>query len=387
MTIRTASTAPGVDEFARTIADIAQALESPKDADTRIAHVLTLIGTLVPNDRCAILRRAADGHMRVIRVPQARGGDADLTALLEILLHFTAGDAEGHRPFQSSAHLAVPVIGCDEIIGVLLVERNEGDDFDAHHLRCLTAVASQLGSYLILEKLQEESARTARFREEFIGVIGHDLRNPVSAILTGAHALLKRNTLPAGDAAIATRIAASAQRVAHMIEDLSDFTRGRLSGGIRIARKQGNLRDICGRVVEELQIARPGCSIVLRANGELTGHWDAGRLSQVLSNLLGNALEHGAPDAPVRVELSGDTEAVTIHVTNQGRTIAPDELTVLFEPFRRGRGTDSSPRRGLGLGLYIVERIVSAHGGTVTATSRESEGTRFSVTLPRGAAR
>jgi signal transduction histidine kinase len=384
MKVRSARTALGVDDFARTIADIAQALESPKDADPRIAHVLALIGTLVPNDRCAILRRAADGQTHVIQVPAADDENPNLTALLESLLHFTEGDAEGHRPFQSSAHLAVPVIGCDEIIGVLLVERDTGDDFEAHHLRCLTAIASQLGSYLILEKLQEESARTARFREEFIGVIGHDLRNPVSAILTGAHALLKRNTLSAADAAIARRIATSSQRVAHMIEDLSDFTRGRLGGGIRIVRGAANLRDICGRVVEELQITHPGSSIVLRANRDLSGEWDADRLSQVVSNLLSNALEHGTPGTPVRVELSGHSNAVTIQVVNQGRTIAPDELDTLFEPFRRGRDTHSSPRRGLGLGLYIVERIVSAHEGTVTAASGD-DGTRFTVTLPRTA--
>ena len=385
MKVRTAQkTTIGVGELARTIAEIAQTLESPKDANTRIAHVLSLVATLVPNDRCAILVRGADGHAPVIhRSRPDRAGDARLTALLESLLHFMDGDAAGHQPFRSVAHLAVPVIGCDEIIGVLLVERDDPDDFEDHHLRCLTAVASQLGSYLILVKLQEESARTARFREEFIGVIGHDLRNPVSAILTGAYALIKSDSLAARDATIVSRIASSATRVAHMIEDLSDFTRGRLGGGIQITRTPADLRDICGRVVEELQIARPGSSIVLRAAGDLHGQWDGERLAQVLSNLLGNALEHGDAGAPVRIELTGRDRDVTIQVANQGRRIAPEELRDLFEPFRRGAG--SSPRRGLGLGLYIVERIVTAHGGTVTAESTDADGTRFTVRLPRTA--
>lgn len=151
-------------------------------------------------------------------------------------------------------------------------------------------------------KFHEESARTARFREEFIGVIGHNLRNPVSAILTGAHALLKSDSSAARDAGIVSRIASSTTRVAHMIDDLSDFTRGRLGGGI--------------------QIARPGSGIVLRASGDLHGHWDGERLSQVLANLLGNAPEHGEAGGPVRIERAGRDADVTIQVANRGRRIA-----------------------------------------------------------------
>jgi signal transduction histidine kinase len=153
----------------------------------------------------------------------------------------------------------------------------------------------------------------------------------------------------------------------------------------RFRRSTARATRICGRVVEELQIARPGCSIVLRANGDLSGQWDIERLSQVLSNLLGNALEHGAPQTPIRVELSGDTDAVTIQVTNYGRTIAADALRALFEPLRAAAGTESSAKRGPGLGLYIVDPIVAAHGGTVAATSADGEGTRFTVRLPRTA--
>jgi signal transduction histidine kinase len=118
---------------------------------------------------------------------------------------------------------------------------------------------------------------------------------------------------------------------------------------------------------------------------DLSGQWDIERLSQVLSNLLGNALEHGAPQTPIRVELSGDTDAVTIQVTNYGRTIAADALRALFEPLRAAAGTESSAKRGPGLGLYIVDPIVAAHGGTVAATSADGEGTRFTVRLPRTA--
>jgi len=385
MSRRTAQATIGIEEFARTIGEIAWTLESPKDADTRIEHVLRLTTSLVPYDRCAILRRERGGHPRVTQLPAAVDGADGRTAFLESLLHFMDGGTAGSRPFLSAAHLAVPVMGADEVVGVLLVERDRPGDFEDHDLRCLTAIASQLGSYLVLVRLQEESERTARFREEFIGVIGHDLRNPVSAIVTGAHALLKRDALPAPDASIVTRIAASAERMSHMLEDLSDFTRGRLGGGIRIVPGPADLREICGRVVDELQIARPRSAILLRAHGDLQGRWDGERLSQVLSNLLGNALDHGEPGRAVRVELSGFSETVRIRVTNQGPAIAADELRELFEPFRRGRTSGSSSHRGLGLGLYIVERIVSAHGGSVAAHSSEAEGTSFTVTLPRTA--
>jgi signal transduction histidine kinase len=374
-----------IDEFARTIADIAQALESPKDADARIEYVLALTRALVPYDRCAMLRRNPGSHPAVIHVPANEPGEESRAAFLESLLLYMDGELPESRRFRSAAHLAVPVIGCDEIIGVLLLERDSGEEFEAHHLRCLTAIASQLGSYLVLVRLQEESAQTARFREEFIGVIGHDLRNPVAAIVTGAHALLKRDALPPADASIVARMASSAQRVSRMIEDLSDFTRGRLGGGIAITREAANLRDICSRVIEEFQIARPGCSILVRANGDVGGNWDTERLAQVLSNLLGNALDHGTPGAPVRIELAGDEAGVTMQIVNSGRTISPQDLRELFEPFRRGRASKASSHRGLGLGLYIVERIVAAHGGTVSAHSDPTDGTRFSVTLPRSA--
>ncbi|QDE86461.1 sensor histidine kinase [Myxococcus xanthus] len=239
--------------------------------------------------------------------------------------------------------------------------------------------------HLALERLTEE----AEFRERFIGILGHDLRNPLNAIALSARAMAQRTLPAAQQQQCAQRIEASAARMGAMISDILDLTRARLAGGIPLHLGTVSLAIVCRMVVEELSAAHPDRHITLDVEGASEGFWDADRLAQVLSNLVSNALEHGAEDTPVRLKcIAVDGEQV-LEVHNTGTPIPSQQLETLFDPFRQvGTGPEKGHRRGaggLGLGLFIVKQIVQAHGGAVCVSSSEAEGTTFTVKMPRDA--
>jgi signal transduction histidine kinase len=236
------------------------------------------------------------------------------------------------------------------------------------------------------KRAEEAQRQAAEFRERFLGIVSHDLRNPLHAILLSAGVLLQSDTLvqPRHLKAV-RRITLSAERMGRMIAQLLDFTRGRLGGGIPIQRQPGSLRHLCRHVVEELEASHPERELRLTATGDFQGEWDPDRLAQALGNLGKNALEHGAPDTPVDFLLREEGEHVSVEVHNEGPPIPAELLPYLFEPFRRAVGEESVAREGLGLGLFIVKEIVAAHGGSVQVRSTREEGTCFTVRLPRRA--
>jgi signal transduction histidine kinase len=231
------------------------------------------------------------------------------------------------------------------------------------------------------ERLNEELRDTLRLNEMFYAALGHDLRNPLSAIMTGAAVLIRRSA-DEKTMAIGSRILSSGARMGRMIEQLLDLARARLGGGIPLSPAVVDLRELAERVITEHQAVEPARLIEVEASGDLKGTWDELRLAQVLSNLLGNALQHGAPDRSVSLRMAGDgDEAVELSVHNWG--VIPEALKpFLFEPFRSGR---EAPRKseGLGLGLYIVDQVIRAHHGTILVCSTSSEGTTFRISLPR----
>jgi signal transduction histidine kinase len=232
-----------------------------------------------------------------------------------------------------------------------------------------------------VERMQEE----AQFRERFIGILGHDLRNPLNAIMLSARQLRRRGAMSPVQQQLAQRIEASAARMGNMISDILDLTRARLSGGIPLHLAPTSLPSVCRQVVEELTVAHPGRDILVQAEGGGEGIWDPERLAQVVSNLVGNALEHGERAGPVFVRCRDDAEHQVLEISNPGTPIPGHLLATLFDPFRQvgtARGGRSS---GLGLGLFIVRQLVEAHGGQVSVRSTEGEGTTFTVVLPRDA--
>ncbi|QRK10285.1 PAS domain-containing protein [Archangium violaceum] len=231
-----------------------------------------------------------------------------------------------------------------------------------------------------VERMEEE----ARFRERFIGILGHDLRNPLNAISLSARALLRRG-LPPSQEQLARRIETSAARMGNMISDILDLTRVRLSGGIPLNLAPTSLPALCRQVVEELTVAHPERDIILETQGEGEGIWDPERLAQVVSNLVANALVHGTQEGPVFVRCTGDVQRQVLEISNRGAPIPSHQMATLFDPFRQVGAGRSGRGSGLGLGLFIVRELVEAHGGRVTVRSEASHGTTFTVVLPRDA--
>jgi signal transduction histidine kinase len=224
-----------------------------------------------------------------------------------------------------------------------------------------------------------------RSREMFVAILGHDLRSPLGAVVMASQFMLDTGELTEPHLTLTSRIAHSARRMNQMVGDLLDFTRGRLGSGVPIARQDMNMETVVRQAIEEIRLAQPESVLKFRATGQLRGSWDPARLSQVAANLIGNAVQHGAPRTLISVTAEGEESDVVLRMHNYGPAIAPSDIAGLFSPFKRFRvggaiGRDSG---NLGLGLYIVERIVHAHGGTIDVRSSADAGTTFTVRLPR----
>jgi signal transduction histidine kinase len=225
-------------------------------------------------------------------------------------------------------------------------------------------------------------------REMFLAILGHDLRTPLGAVYTSARFMLDTKELKEPHLTLTSRIASSSTRMVHMVGDLLDFTRSRLGGGIPIVRAEMNMGKVVYDVVDEIAAAHPLRTIqVDTRDQEHRGEWDPARISQMLTNLIGNALEHGSEGMVVTVEVRGDGDETTIAVHNRGSAIPPDRLNGIFNPMKAreptGAAAASGPTGNLGLGLYIAERIVHAHKGRIEVESSEERGTTFTVHLPR----
>lgn len=234
-----------------------------------------------------------------------------------------------------------------------------------------------------LEVVERELRDTAEFREQLLGIVGHDLRNPLGAITMASALLLHNDKLGEANARLVARIIHSSQRMSRMITDMLDFTRARLGGGLQLSLSSIDLAEICRNAVSELELVT-AVSLVCEFDGDLTGSWDGDRLYQVFSNLAGNAVDYATPGTKVVIKAFVEGADVVAQVSNLGRAIPADLLPVIFEPFRRVTVEERSAGRHLGLGLYIASQIVLAHGGTLGARSADGT-TTFAMRLPRGA--
>jgi len=233
-------------------------------------------------------------------------------------------------------------------------------------------------------KREEAARQTALFREQFLGIVGHDLRNPLQAISGNAALLLRYGGLSEPQRKALNRISISSDRMARMISDILDFTRTRLGGGYTLQRTWMNVHEVLRQVVEELEVAHPQKRFELSVSGTGWGEWDADRIAQAASNLVGNAVQYSPEDSPVRVLARDEGDGVRVEIHNLGTPIPAERLPHIFDPFVRGReGSRSGSRSGLGLGLYITYEIVKAHGGSLHVRSTETEGTCFWLKLPR----
>lgn len=232
--------------------------------------------------------------------------------------------------------------------------------------------------------VQSYTEQVEETREIFLAILGHDLRNPLAALKLGAYVLSKNENLDARSSRMIIEMSSTVEQMDGLILDLLDFALSRMGHGIPIVTAEMNLEPLCSRAVAEMQTANPLRTIRCTAHGDLEGKWDSRRLWQVVSNLLGNAIQYGAKDTTVELTVTGETTDVMINVHNEGTPIPPEGITSLFLPMSRHPYHSLVHRPGnIGLGLYIVREIVTAHNGSVEVHSSLESGTDFTVRLPR----
>ncbi|MFS2095648.1 ATP-binding protein [Pseudomonas sp. Pseusp11] len=290
-----------------------------------------------------------------------------------------------NHPFES--YIAVPVFRTDgRFFGTLCAL-----DPDPAPLKSST-IQSTMESFARMLALQIEAdenlqrteaapikeRKTTELREQFIAVLGHDLRNPLFAISAGAEMLLRKLKDPANEQR-ARHILTSARRATKLVDDVLDFARGSLGHGIPVNIEPcPDLGDVLRHVIAEIRSIHPK-RIIQSSIGDLSDiHCDRERVAQLLSNLLANAVVHGDPDGPVEVSAQVNEGQFVLSVKNHG-LIAEDALPQLFQPYSRPTG--GTPQAGLGLGLYIADQIAQAHGGKLEVESTEPQGTTFTFSL------
>jgi signal transduction histidine kinase len=225
-----------------------------------------------------------------------------------------------------------------------------------------------------------------RSQNMFLAILGHDLRNPLGTLVTGSSFVMQATDIPPKYILVATRMFSSAKRMSKLVNDLIDFTRTHLGPGMPIRAQQGSLVAVCEQVVGELRTFHPERRIDLQVPPQLDAAFDEGRIAQMLSNLVGNAIQYGSVDAPVKVRLNDNDDEIVIAVNNRGGPIPPDKMSCIFDPLVRVAGNihgDHAERTSLGIGLFISREIALAHGGRIGVTSDAENGTTFTVTLPR----
>jgi len=231
----------------------------------------------------------------------------------------------------------------------------------------------------LTESMERFALQTDLFRDQFVGVLSHDLRTPLGAVIAGAALLAAAEDNPDRRARVVIRIMNSAQRMERMISDLLDLTRARLGGSIQLKRRAADLRRVCEEAIMEIRAGHPDVRLQFEASGNLQGEWDVDRLAQVLTNLIGNAIQHGS-GTPVTVAAHDQGDVVRLAIRNGGDPIPPELLPRIFEPLIRGGAAGTS--RSIGLGLFIARAIVSAHGGDIQVSSAAA-GTTFTAVLPK----
>jgi len=224
-------------------------------------------------------------------------------------------------------------------------------------------------------------------REMFLAILAHDLRTPLSAMVTASSYLTTHGGLTGRNLALAERIYSSGLRMNDLVSDLVDITRSNLGRDIPVTPVQTDLAEICQGAVDEVRSVHPTSDLRFEASGNVRGAWDPCRVSQALGNLITNAVQHGSESTPIVVTARGEADKVIVAVHNEGNVIAPEDQELIFDAFeRRVSAWRKRPRlRSSGLGLYIAKQIALAHGGSITVRSTVEEGTTFALHLPRHA--
>lgn len=391
----------GGESIGQTFYDIAQLLESADDSEARVTRVLARLGSLVPYDRCAVLEALPGRPPRLLAPSEMPAAErAELTAVtLALLGRLVEPPGQGGEvPATSGVHLAVPLVGLDNTLGVLFVARVEGS-YEERHVRALSVVAAKLAAYLsMLHAFAREAQRTIelaqarqvaeaadRAKDEFLALVSHELRTPLNSILAWADALRAEGTSEVDRARAVAAIEHAVRAQAKLVADLLDLS--------CIAAATLRL-DLCA--VEPAQLIKEAISKLRPQAKQKAIKLDVAldesvtplvadptRLSQVVLSLLENAIKFTPNGGQVEVRLEREGLLARIRVANTGPGISADVLPRLFEPFSQKDSSTTRAHRGLGVGLALVKDLVALHGGEVRAESAgEQNGAIFTVELP-----
>jgi signal transduction histidine kinase len=238
----------------------------------------------------------------------------------------------------------------------------------------------------VAESIVQYTSEIAKSKQRFLAILGHDLRNPIGSIMGAMQFMVEtaqeKGDLPEPYLGLVTRAGATSRRMNKLVDDLLDFATTSFGDAIPISRAPVDAGTILREVQAEVKAAHPASRIEVETHGDLRGHWDSARLTQALTNLVRNAIQHGASDATVRIAARGSSTGVVISVANRG-IIPRERIGTLFQPMKKSGRVRRVDDQHLGLGLYIVNKIIEAHCGSVTVESTESTGTVFTIHLPR----
>lgn len=251
------------------------------------------------------------------------------------------------------------------------------DDMTRFHEAIDQALAESIASY---------SRAVEASRNVFLGILGHDLRTPLGAILLGADVLRRSEGLGARATKISSQIYTSVKRASQIVGDLLDLTRCQMGPGIPVKKERLDLLPLCEHIVDEIRAFHPSTDILFEKKAPAAGEFDGARMEQVFSNIISNAVQHGDNQQPIEVALHVTDESVVFSVHNSGEPIPDDVLPFIFNPmgrFSQHSIIDHGPSEGLGLGLFIASEIVTSHGGVIEVISNQERGTTFLVTIPK----
>lgn len=296
------------------------------------------------------------------------------------------------KTYAVESYIGVPLFRQNgEYFGVLCSLDLLPADISEKHLETFKLMARLIAHELEAEEQRSELDEALKLanqaneaRARFTSILGHDLRNPLNSIVMAATILQRENISAENSLRMTNTILRTSRRMKFLIEDLLDASQTAQGNEILIQKEPGDLRDIFQPMIEEFRLVHQNRQIDFRAPENYYGEWDKGRLGQVLSNLLSNALSYGSPQFPIQVRLVNQDESVVLQVNNQGEAMSEEIRQNLFSPFWRGakKVGENANSSGLGLGLYIVKQIVKAHGGIITVESNNETGTSFAVILP-----
>jgi signal transduction histidine kinase/CheY-like chemotaxis protein len=400
-----------VGSFARTLYDIAQGFDSPLETEPRLRRALGLLRRIVPYDHCALLEAPAAGAARLVVEPDAletrEALNRVLTRFLTVLTDEPRRAADWLPPdvahlVPCAAHLAVPLVGLDRVLGGLFVSHQEADAYTDDHLRLLSIVASQIAAYLTACRLREQEAQIVsehevaraaaeaanRAKDEFLAMLAHELRIPPMAIRIAMQTIrghAERDPVVQRARHVVERQVRHLARLLDDLLDVSRLTRGKIELRKETVTLQMIVADALTATRGFIDVRRHVESVSL-PDEPLGFEADPMRITQVVGNLLDNAAKYTPRGGEISVTGYREGGEVVLRVRDTGIGIAPEMLPRVFDLFAQLDRSPARPRGGLGVGLTLARTLVELHGGTITVESEgPGRGSEFVVRLPVGA--